>query len=115
MCAAAGGAARVVITDGNPEVSRQCVLLQILVVSLSMLQAASNALMCTSLNILTGVISCDVHATQLAWGAVNCPAPLRGVADTVMCADCLFFEDFHTYLLETVDCLLKPGTSAEVC
>lgn len=36
------------------------------------------------------------------------PSALCGVADVILCADCLFFEDFHAGLLACCDALLKP-------
>ena len=65
-------------------------------------QAAENAAKCVTLNKLVGIVGDVVTARVFPWGWLPQGADLHGAVDVIICADCLFFEDFHGQLLDTI-------------
>ncbi|BFZ12262.1 hypothetical protein BsWGS_15301 [Bradybaena similaris] len=53
-----------------------------------------------------------VNARLLRWGKAKVERELESVFDTVICADCLFFDDCRDDLASLIYDLLKPGGQA---
>ncbi len=54
-----------------------------------------------------------VSASVLRWGS-DVPPSMAGAFDFVICADCLFFDEFRTALRDCLAALLKPGVGRAI-
>jgi len=54
------------------------------------------------------IIACFYFQRLLLWDDEECLAGLDAQFDFIVCADCLFFDEFRRPLLRTISRLLKP-------
>jgi hypothetical protein len=123
FCAAVGGAHEVVITDGNEQVVVRPIMLPsfssaffwLVFVNVSS-QAAQNVSLCLDFNRSMQILApdCLVSAACYPWAALDQSSPWFHRFDVLLCADCLFFEDFHDHLLAVCATALKPVPESKV-
>ncbi|XP_072031907.1 calmodulin-lysine N-methyltransferase-like [Amphiura filiformis] len=56
----------------------------------------------------------EVTGRELKWNEREKFDDLSGQYDHIICADCLFFDQYRQDLVDTIDCLLKPGGTASI-
>lgn len=79
-------------------------------------QAAQNASLCVAFNAAMTVFppGCQISVGCFPWAPVDPSSPMYQHFDALLCADCLFFEEFHEQLLSVCATCLKVDADAKV-
>uniref|UniRef100_F7AGV8 Calmodulin-lysine N-methyltransferase n=2 Tax=Ciona intestinalis TaxID=7719 RepID=F7AGV8_CIOIN len=87
---------RVLITDGNGK----CV------------NMLNDAIHTNQMNVSNGTNKAQVSATDLRWDMPATYSQYTETFDFALCADCLFFDEFRSFLVDTIYSVLKVGGTA---